>query len=282
VVTASYVAAGLAGIAAAALLPARHPVAAAFWGDLVATLVIFGLSIVVSNASLYDPYWSVAPPVIAVAWTLAAPSGVGARQALLLVLLAAWAIRLTGNWVRGWRGMSHEDWRYVQLRENRGRVPWWFVSLTGIQVVPTLVVFAGLLSAWPALTGTRPLGWLDALAVVVTAGALTVETVADEQMRRFTSDPAHAGLVADVGLWRRSRHPNYLGEIGIWWGVWLFGLAAAPDWWWTVVGPLAMVALFVGISIPLMDRRSARRRPGFAAYAARTPALVPHPFRRAA
>jgi steroid 5-alpha reductase family enzyme len=60
----------------------------------------------------------------------------------------------------------------------------------------------------------------------------------------------------------------------------LFALAADLAWWWTVVGPLAMTAMFVFASIPMLDRRSTERRPEFAAYAARTPALVPRPPRR--
>src|SRR5690606_11196705 len=189
-----------------------------------------------------DPYWSVAPPVIAVAWLGAATTGVGARQGLVVVLIVAWATRLTWNWASGWAGLSQEDWRYVQLRQQRGRLPWWLVSLTGIQLVPTLVVFAAMLSVWPALTGTGPISWLDLIAAAVTTGALVLETVADLQLRRFVRLPANSGRVANVGLWRWSRHPNYVGEIGIWVGLFLFGLAAAPDWWWTVVGPLAMVA----------------------------------------
>ena len=55
------------------------------------------------------------------------------------------------------------------------------------------------------------------------------------------------------------RHPNYLGEIGFWWGLWLFALAADPSWWWTVIGPLAMVALFARVSIPMMDQRLRER-----------------------
>jgi steroid 5-alpha reductase family enzyme len=95
--------------------------------------------------------------------------------------------------------------------------------------------------------------------------------VADLQLRRF----AAPGRIVDRGLWRWSRHPNYLGEVGFWWGLWLFGLAAAPGWWWTVVGPLVMVALFVFVSVPLMDDRSLARRPGYAEHMRRVPALLP-------
>ncbi len=281
VVTGGYLLAGLAGVTVAAVI-GRHPITSAWWGDLTGTLVIFALSVVVGNASFYDPYWSVAPPVIAVGWLLSAGTGVPARQLLVLTLVWLWAIRLTANWATGWAGLSHEDWRYVDLRRRtRGQLPWWLLNLTGIQLMPTVVVFGGLLSVWPALAGSRPLGPIDLLAVVVTGAAITVETVADRQRRRFARDPAHDGLVADVGLWRWSRHPNYLGEIGFWWGLWLFGLAAAPTWWWTVIGPLVMVALFVGASVPMMDRRCAQRRRGYAEYAARVPALLPRRRRRA-
>jgi steroid 5-alpha reductase family enzyme len=271
----AYVAAAGAGVQVARSVH-LHPLGAALAGDLAATALIFAISMAVGNSSLYDPYWSVAPPIIAVGWLVVAPSGSAARQSIVVILLAAWAVRLTANWTIGWSGLSHEDWRYVRMRDGtRGTLPWWLVSLTGIQLMPTLVVFAGMLAVWPALTGDRTLNLLDLLAGAVTVVAIGLEGVADVQMRRFVRDPAHRGRVAEVGLWRWTRHPNYLGEISLWWGMWLFGLAAAPDWWWTIAGPLAMVALFVFVSVPLMDRRSRERRPDFDRYAARVPALLP-------
>jgi steroid 5-alpha reductase family enzyme len=205
-----------------------------------------------------------------------------ARQALVVCLVLVWAVRLTGNWASSWRGLSHEDWRYVQIRaQTRGKLPWWLVSLTGIQLTPTLVVFTGMVAVWPAVAvGDRPLGALDAVAVVTTAAAIAIEGIADWQLRRFTSDPANRGQVVDRGLWRYSRHPNYLGEIGFWWGMWLFGLSAAPSWWWSVVGPVTMLALFLYVSVPMMDRRSLQRRPLYAERTQHLPPLLPLPRRR--
>ena len=80
------------------------------------------------------------------------------------------------------------------------------------------------------------------------------------------------------GVWAWCRHPNYLGEVGFWWGIFLFALAAGWTNWWTIVGPIAMTVLFVGISVPLMDRRM-RRRPGYAEHVERVPALIPRPPR---
>ena len=255
--------------------PSWHPLLVAFVADVVATLVVFALSMVVDNASLYDPYWSVAPPVVAAWWAVTTGTGNGLRQALVLLLIAIWAVRLTGNWAYGWKGLHHVDWRYDQLRATRGRVPWWLVSLGGIQLMPTLVVFLGLLPVWPAVDGSRPFGWLDVVATVVTASAIALEAVADVQMHRFAAAAVNRGRILATGLWRRTRHPNYLGEIAFWWGLFLFGLAAAPGWWWTVVGPVAMVVLFKAASIPLMDRRSLDRRSGYADHMREVPALLP-------
>jgi steroid 5-alpha reductase family enzyme len=285
VVILAYAVAGLAAWIVCATVRGPLPLALTLYADLVATAVVFVVSTVAGNASLYDPYWSVAPAVIVVAWvwwrTGADLAAITGRQASVLALVLVWAVRLTGNWALSWRGLSHEDWRYVQQREQRPRwLPWWLISLTGIQLMPTLVVFAGLLAVWPAVTVTgRPWRLLDAVAVAVTGVAVVVEAAADRQLRRFVRDPGNRGRILDRGVWRFSRHPNYLGEIGFWWGMWLFGLAASPGWWWTVIGPITMVGLFAFVSVPLMDRRSLRRRPEYAEHMRRVPALVPRPSR---
>lgn len=283
VVVLCYAAAGFAAWAAFAVVPGEHPLVLTFCADLAATAVVFVVSQAVGNASLYDPYWSVAPAVIVVGWVVwqAGPdlAAITDRQASVLVLVLVWAVRLTANWAYSWRGLGHEDWRYAQLREQRPPwLPWWVISLCGIQVMPTLVVFGGLVAVWPAMTVTgRPWGLLDAVAVAVTATAVAVEAVADWQLRRFTRVPTNRGRILDRGLWRYSRHPNYLGEIGFWWGMWLFGLAAVPSWWWTVAGPIVFVLLFAFVSVPLMDRRSLKRRPAYAEHMHRIPALLPRP-----
>jgi steroid 5-alpha reductase family enzyme len=283
VVALAYLAAGLAAWWVSTVAAGHHPLTVTWWADLAATGVVFAASMAAGNSSVYDPYWSVAPAVIVLAWLATGPAGPAtARPVLVAGLILAWAIRLTANWARTWRGLGHEDWRYVQIRtETRGRLPWWLVSLAGVHLMPTAIVAVGMLAVWPAVTvRDRPPGVLDLAALAVTAAAIAVEAVADLQLHRFAADPAQRGQVLRRGLWRYSRHPNYLGEIGFWSGLWLFALAAAPDWWWTVVGPGSMLLLFTVVSVPMMDRRSLARRPGYAEHMRRVPALLPLPVRR--
>lgn len=275
-VAAVYVAAGAVAWAVAAALGAWAPIPRTLAADVAATLVVFAAATLVRNASLYDPFWSVAPPVIVAAWAASEP-GDGARSAIVVALVAVWGVRLTANWATGWRGLGHEDWRYRKLRDvTRGRLPFWVVNLFGIELMPTLLVFGGLLCAWPAVAQAgRGLGLLDAAAIAVTIAAIAMEAVADLQRRAFARDPANAGRIADRGLWAWSRHPNYVGQIAFWWGLWLFALAADPGWWWTAAGPLAIVALFVWVSVPMMDARSLARRPGYSEHMRAVGALIP-------
>ena len=269
------VAAGVAVITAL-VMPAEHRIETALWADVAATVAIFAFSLGFSNSSFYDAYWSVAPIAIALFFGLTADAHApAARQLLVFGLVTAWGLRLTWNWARGWHGLAHEDWRYVNLREQMGAL-YWPVSFLGIHMMPTLLVFAGCLALYPALAGgSQPLGPLDGLAAVVTAGAIWLEGTADNQLRRFRlAGPAPEEILA-TGLWARCRHPNYLGEILFWWGLYLFALAADPAYWWTGVGALSITLLFRFVSLPMIEGRMLERRPGHAQRAETTPLLIP-------
>src|SRR5690606_10931547 len=111
-------------------------------------------------------------------------------------------------------------------------------------------------------------------------GAVALEAVSDLQMHRFLAEKK-PGAVMDRGLWAWTRHPNYLGEVGFWLSLALFGVAASPgDAWWLFVGVVAMLAMFLGASIPMMEQRSLERRPGYQDVIDRVPMLVPLPPRR--
>jgi steroid 5-alpha reductase family enzyme len=271
----AYGAALAAALAVGWALRGRHPVLVAAAADAAATLVVFGFSVRHDNSSVYDPYWSVAPIPIALYW---AWSGSGPRRAWVLAAICAWGARLTANQLARWRGLEDEDFRYAELRARVGRW-YWPVSLAGVHLMPTAWVFLGLLPAFPALLGTgRPLGALDVAAIALAGGGIAVETVADLQLRRFVRARRDPAAVLDEGLWGLCRHPNYLGELLFWWGLWLSGVAAAPEWALrAAVGPVAITLLFVFVSVPWMDRRMAARHPEWRARVGALPALLPVP-----
>lgn len=253
-----------------------HPLSRTALVDVVATLVVFAGSRLFDNSSMYDPYWSVLPCALAVWHGLDAPADAnGGRQLLVLALVLLWGLRLTYNFLRGWGGLSHEDWRYRDFRGSWGRW-YWPGSLLGIHMFPTLMTWLGCLALLPAMRSSAPLGLVDVAAVAVTVTAIAIEALADEQLLAFRRAHPQGGAICEVGLWARSRHPNYLGEVMFWVGLWLFAAAAdSSAAGWTAIGPVAMIALFRFASIPLAERRSLRRRPGYAERIKRVPAMLP-------
>jgi steroid 5-alpha reductase family enzyme len=244
--------------------------------DTAATITVFVFSRAFNNTSVYDPYWSLVPIPVAVYFWAGPAAGMveplELRQVAVLVLVSAYGLRLTWNWIRGWPGLQHEDWRYADFRKKTGKA-YWLVSFSALHFFPTVMTYLGCLPLQAAMGSGVSFGALDVVAVIVTAGAITIEGVADNQLRAFRQQHP-SGDICDVGLWKYSRHPNYFGEIAFWLGLLLFGLAAgAPAW--TSVGFVAMVVLFVGASIPMAEKRSLERRPHYAEHQKKVSMLVP-------
>ena len=247
---------------------------AALWADLLATAAVFAFSLSFRNSSFYDAYWSVAPPLLLGYWWWTLGAGFDWRLLLAALLVLTWAIRLTWNWASGWQGLGHADWRYVRLKDQLGR-GYWPVSFLGVHLVPTLVVFAGCLPLYVAAGRSAPLGLWDGLGVIVGSAAVWLETRADLELRVFRMARASRSVVLDTGVWSWCRHPNYLGEIGFWAALACFGLGAAQAVYWSLMGLVAILALFLGVSIPMLERKLVEDKPDFAAYRCRTPMLLP-------
>ena len=232
----AYATAGFAAWAVTHFFDFNSPLAGAFAADLAATVLIFLFSMIADNSSIYDPYWSVAPVPIALYWIIHAGGALTARGILVVALILCWSFRLTFNWLVGWRGIEHEDWRYSSFRNRTGRA-YWAISFLGFHLMPTLMVFLGLLSVNLAVNSPSPFSPLDAAALVATTAAIIIEAVADKQLKVFRHTCGRDAGTLNTGVWRYSRHPNYFGEILFWWGLFLFALAGSINHYWTAVGP---------------------------------------------
>ena len=247
-------------------------------GDFVATVIIFLFSLGLRNSSLYDPYWSVIPIVILVYIFLSInPVTITPRVILVSIVVFYWGIRLTMNWLKTWPGLKHEDWRYKKLAQDMG-IFYWPVSFLGIHLFPTIMVFLGCLPLIPIIASDSPLLISDVVGFVISFVAIEIERRSDNQLRAYKQSGVSGG-VCDRGLWRYSRHPNYFGEIAFWGGLFVmaYGLNIPGNLAYGS-GFLAMVILFVFISIPMMEKRQMRKE-GYAEYKKHVWMLVPW-FRR--
>jgi steroid 5-alpha reductase family enzyme len=276
-----YALAILSAVMTARLFSQFHPLIMIAAADISATLVVFIFSVALNNSSAYDPYWSIKPLVIAVAYLfIFSEESLNIRQWLVLCGILLYALRLTSNFYRDWPGFSHEDWRYVNFRNKFGKA-YWIISFLAIHLFPTIMVYLGCMAMLPVFSGEgNPLNAWDILAVIVLFGSVLYAYIADEQLRKFRNKPDNKGKTITSGFWRLSRHPNYLGEIATWWGLAIFAIAAGCQYWWTLAGPVAITLMFIFASIPLIEKRHLERRTGYGYYISTTPMLFPLKFSR--
>lgn len=246
-----------------------------FWlnlllADIIATVITFIFSLILKNASVYDPYWSVQPMVIVVAYAVSANT-IGVVQILLMIAVLVWGVRLTANWAYTFGNLTHQDWRYTMLCEKTGK---WYpvVNFVGIHLVPTLVVYGCILPVVFAFVYTPTFNMGSAIFFAVSIGAAVIQGIADCQMHKYRKN--RNGNFIRNGLWKYSRHPNYLGEILMWWGIALAFICVMPERWYLIAGAVANTLLFLLVSIPLADGRQSRKD-GFAEYKAQTRMLLP-------
>lgn len=232
--------------------------------DVSATLVVFIFSLVFRNSSVYDPYWSVAPPVI-IGMLMFAEKNSSAMLWLLFGIILIWSVRLTFNWAKNFKNLSSQDWRYTQYKQNYPKI-WLLSNLFGIHLIPTVIVYLCLLPAVYSLRNISIIPSKACFGAVICIIAIIIQYISDTQMYNFRQDPDKSGNVNRKGLWKYSRHPNYLGEIFMWWGVFFIVFSSGVLPLMYITGAVANTALFMFISIPLMEKRQITNKSDYLVY----------------
>ena len=234
--------------------------------DIFATVIVFIFSLIFGNASVYDPYWSVQPPVILCAALVKCGTSFFGWIVFAAVLL--WGLRLTANWAYNFKSFEYQDWRYTMLREKTGRL-YPLVNFLGIHLFPTLVVYLCVLPAVIAFHQGAALNFFSAPFLLLSFVAPVFQGIADIQMHRFRNDKSpDRGNFIRTGLWKKSRHPNYACEILMWWGIaWtsFFSMPVSGQSWFLLTGALVNTLMFLFVSIPMAEKRQSQK-PGFEEY----------------
>lgn len=234
---------------------------ALFMADFVATVFTWAVGLLYRNVSVYDPYWSVAPPVLLTLYALLM-NQLSLPAFVMLFAVYVWAIRLTGNWAVTFMGLRHEDWRYTKYRTSLHPVLFHLVNFFGLNLVPTIVVFFAMVPAIRVLEMAPKTTIFTWIGAAMSLTAVLIQYWADTSAHQFRRE--HPGEVCRVGLWKHGRHPNYFGEILMWWGIWVQSLCMPMDW--TIAGAILNTLLFLCISIPLMEQRQLKNKPDYAQY----------------
>ncbi len=232
----------------------------------------FFVSLAKKRNDVADVAWGLG--FVLIAWASFALSGtMTVRGPLVCALVTMWGLRLALHVYARNKGRP-EDSRYRAWREEWGG--WFYIrSYVQIYLLQGALLYAIALPVLMINRGNETnLTALDALGVVIWLVGFYFEVVGDAQLARFIKNPANQGKLMQSGLWSYSRHPNYFGEVTLWWGIWLIALSASNGWL-AVVGPLTITILITKVSgIPMLEKKMAEN-PDFAQYKERVSAFFP-------
>lgn len=238
--------------------------------DVISTAIIFLFSLIFKNASCYDAYWS-ALPLFAVVMLLF-QTEINIVRLLIAIAIIGWGLRLTINWIYTFDNLNWIDWRYKDLKDKSKRL-YPIVNFFGIHLFPTLIVYFCFLPVLYVFYNDVSLNPFVIIFFVLSIISFTMQGIADLQMHRFRKNKT--GTFIRNGLWKYSRHPNYLGEIMMWWMIALFSIFALSGYYYLVIGAVLNTCLFVFISIPLAEKHQRSRKEGFDEYKKETRMLLP-------
>ena len=265
-----YIIATLGGILTYKVLPFDSFYINLLLADVVATIIVFIFSLILNNASVYDPYWSVQPIVIVGIYLIFTPI-TSFVQFIPFIAICLWGVRLTLNWAYTFKGLMYQDWRYTMLKETTKKF-YPLINFIGIHMVPTLVVYACTLPAVVVLKCATKFNIGAIIFFLVSICSAILQCIADIQMHKYRKNRTTPFI--RTGVWKYSRHPNYLGEILMWWGIGLICVVLLPNYWYLLLGAVLNTLLFLFVSIPMADKRQSKKD-GFKVYKKETRMLLP-------
>lgn len=194
---------------------------------------------------------------------------------LILFLVTLWGLRLAFHvYLR--QSQTNEDPRYLNMSENWGQ---WFYLRSYFQVNLLQAILSFFISL-PALqvisSTTGPKTPLFLIGLIFWVVGFVFEVVGDYQLQKFKNNQANSGKILDQGLWAYTRHPNYFGEVLLWWGIWIISLSFSYNPVF-VLSPLLITYLILYVSgVPLLEKQMSLRS-GYSLYSKRVSKFFPMP-----
>lgn len=202
----------------------------------------------------------------------------GPRGLIVAVLVSIWGFRLAWH-IYSRNKNKTEDYRYLAWRKEWGRL---FYLKSYLQVY-LLQGFFLFLIAIPIMTFNKnnglSLGLVDLIGLLVWVIGFYFEARGDAELAYFVKNPKNKGKIIQSGLWAYSRHPNYFGEVTLWWGIFIISLGSGP-FYYMLIGPLTITFLIFFVSgIPMLEKKYLNN-PVFEEYKKRTSVFLPLPRKK--
>ena len=232
------------------------------------------ISLKKNNVTHVDIMWSLFFVLNTIYFYMTFPPSL--RSTFVVILVLIWGLRLsTYLTIRNWN--KPEDARYLKIRQNNEpnfRYKSVYI-IFGLQSVLAWIVGSILLIA---IENNQPLTWLDILGFSLTLFGIAYESIADYQLMQFKNDIKNRGKLLQSGLWKFSRHPNYFGELLVWWGFFITTLATGIHF--NLIAPLLMTFLILKFSgVTLLEANLIKKLDGYNNYKKKVNTLIPRFWR---
>lgn len=247
--------------------------------DGILTIYIFIWSIIFKNSSIYTPYWGIMPIVMSIMYAKKLGNLNNGFVLIIIVLIFIWGIRYLLNWGYNFKSLLTQDSLYDDIKQKRPKL-WFVTNLFVIHLVPTIIAFIGMLPVFLYISkfSGEPMPTLSTwLGLVVCIIGIIIEGISDIQMNRFNKKVLNDEKFINTGLWKKSRHPNYFGQILFWLGLCVMGISFLGDdqYWILITSPILVLLLFVTIKIPIMEKFNMSKYPSYKEYKEKTNMILP-------
>lgn len=243
--------------------------------EFIALFILMNIAFIIcvkqNNFGLIDIVWGLCFVTIA----CASVKTLSWYNILILTAVLCWGFRLSIYLAK--RNLGHdEDYRYKKMREGWGDSP----NLNAyfrVFMLQGCLSFIISLPFWFALKNNYYFTvWNLAFGLAIFAFGLIWESWADKTLQDFKANPDNKGRVCNDGPWKFSRHPNYFGEILLWWGMYI--ACFNPHELWTIIGPITIHFFILKVSgVPMLEEKL-KKNPKYAEYIESTNSLIPKIF----
>ena len=238
--------------------------------------VLWLISLIVKDASIIDIFWGPSFIVLGSSLIIFMDKLYSERALMILFLVILWGMRLAIH--LGIRNIGHgEDFRYVEWRKEGGSNYWWFSFFRVFTLQGALATLVGV-SIYFGYLNDNLLSYIEVFfGCTLFFIGIAWESISDIQLKKFRKNPKNKGKICKVGLWKYSRHPNYFGDLVVWFSIFTFSLSSNNILiiLGSLLSPLIMGMIFYYITGPILDQAMIKSRPKYKEYMKQSNSLFP-------
>ena len=239
----------------------------AFW-DFCETTLLYGLAFALNSVCIIDFYWKIAPliQISFLALQRYRSGDLHFKHLVSFLLMSTWGIRLLYNYIRSWPGLKFLDFRVKHYQDKIPQLLFWPAAFVIFFLVSGVFLFLGKLPLLMFMIESDDVFQFEICVGWFFIGlGIFIETLADYQLYAFRKKGLR-NVILDEGLWFYCRHPNYTGELLVWWGVFLSGIEIFYMYKWTIIGAVMLSVMFAFGSAPWMDEHLGEKRKDYKEY----------------